>query len=355
MRLVQTLKPGPIDIVGDIHGEYDALEKLLRHLGYDDIGGHPDGRYLVFVGDFCDRGPNSPAVISLIRRLVRSNKAMAVLGNHEINIIRCDPKDGSGWFFEERYERDSLKYSPFERVDQEAKFEILEFLNELPIALERDDIRVIHAAWIDNKIECVRNFQNDDLDAAYSIWDRAAKIRAEKYIQAMKAEASAWGHGLDLLSFEPPNFPAHGAYTSTMQMGNPIKVLTAGVERPGKFPFYSNGRWRFAERVQWWNEYYDDIPVVIGHYWRKFQAASQNKSERLDPDLFENYSPASWHGARGNVFCVDYSIGGKFVSRNDGHENPNDFRLAALRWPENTLHFDNGEVLSTSNFRVLEV
>ena len=32
MSLIQALPPGPLDIVGDIHGEFDALEQLLAHL-----------------------------------------------------------------------------------------------------------------------------------------------------------------------------------------------------------------------------------------------------------------------------------------------------------------------------------
>lgn len=31
MHLVQTLPQGALDIVGDIHGEYDALCDLLKH------------------------------------------------------------------------------------------------------------------------------------------------------------------------------------------------------------------------------------------------------------------------------------------------------------------------------------
>lgn len=61
--LVQPLFDGPLDIVGDIHGEIDALRSLIRHLGYDDDGTHPDCRRLVFVGDLTDRGPDSPAVV----------------------------------------------------------------------------------------------------------------------------------------------------------------------------------------------------------------------------------------------------------------------------------------------------
>ena len=81
MSLVQRLPEGPLDIVGDIHGEYEALCALLGHLGYDEQGRHLQGRTLVFVGDFCDRGPNSPAVLALAKRLIDSGRAVAILGS----------------------------------------------------------------------------------------------------------------------------------------------------------------------------------------------------------------------------------------------------------------------------------
>ncbi len=87
--------------MGDIHGELSALQDLVRHLGYDEDGRHPQSRTLVFVGDFVDRGPDSPGVVSLVQRLVESGHASAIAGNHEINLLRHDPKDGAGWFFEE--------------------------------------------------------------------------------------------------------------------------------------------------------------------------------------------------------------------------------------------------------------
>ena len=42
-NLVHKLIDGPLDIVGDIHGEIDALKKLLDTLGYDENGYHPYG------------------------------------------------------------------------------------------------------------------------------------------------------------------------------------------------------------------------------------------------------------------------------------------------------------------------
>ena len=94
---IRALFEGPIDIVGDIHGEIDALRDLLGQLGYDTTGQHPDGRRLVFIGDLTDRGPDSPAVFELVSGLVARGLAQCVLGNHELNLLRQARKEGNGW------------------------------------------------------------------------------------------------------------------------------------------------------------------------------------------------------------------------------------------------------------------
>ena len=73
--LLATLSPGPLDIVGDIHGEIDPLLSLMNHLGYDQQGRHPEDRKLVFVGDLTDRGPDSLAVVNLVQRLTEAERA----------------------------------------------------------------------------------------------------------------------------------------------------------------------------------------------------------------------------------------------------------------------------------------
>src|SRR3954451_13724531 len=85
--LVRPLFDGPIDVVGDVHGEIDALTELRQHLGYDATGSHPDGRRLVFVGDLGDRGPDSPGVAEWVRDLVAAGRAQCVLGNHDFNAL----------------------------------------------------------------------------------------------------------------------------------------------------------------------------------------------------------------------------------------------------------------------------
>jgi hypothetical protein len=56
-----------------------------------------------------------------------------------------------------------------------------------------------------------------------------------------------------------------------------------------------------------------------------------------------DFGAYEWMGPRGNVFCVDYSVGGRYAERARGGGPPWQTRLAALRWPDCELVFDDGE------------
>jgi hypothetical protein len=126
------LRSGPLDIIGDVHGELDALLQLLKTLGYDAHGSHPQGRHLVFVGDLCDRGHDSPGVFSFVSGLVDRGRAQCVIGNHELNLLRNEKKEGNGWFHEKHddHEVDLLRSSTPVKPQQRAA--ILAFLDRLP-------------------------------------------------------------------------------------------------------------------------------------------------------------------------------------------------------------------------------
>ncbi len=352
MSLIQPLPTGPLDIVGDIHGEFDALLQLLARLGYDRRGNHPDNRSLVFVGDFCDRGPDSPAVLNLAQNLVQSGRAVAVLGNHEINLLREDAKDGSGWFFDSRMARDHEKYAAFARPTSQQRREIVAFLSNLPIGLERPDLRVIHAAWQEPQINAARKLPLGSVRSEYDKWEEEGEREArQSALEArMAKELEHWEHGLESTLHQPPFLHAHAEFEFNKQMINPLKVLTSGVETKGTKPFFAGGKWRFVERMPWWDAYPDDVPVVVGHYWRRIRKIDRSLIGKGDQDLFENTHPLAWHGAKGNVFCVDFSAGGRWQERRSGKAVGHDFKLAALRWPERILQFDDGHTQATEGF-----
>jgi len=348
ISLVRPLPQGGLDVVGDVHGEFAALHALRGQLGYDSDGYHPQGRTLVFLGDLCDRGPDSVGVILLVQRLVYAGRALCILGNHELNLLRGDAKDGSGWFFDAQLPGDS-RYLPFARPSDAERQQILAFLRGLPLALERDDLRVVHAAWQDAEIAIARQAIGAHAHEVYQ--DYHGKVedalqqdgRHQRYLDTKRQ----WRAELEDESTRVPFLDAIADYDVANQEGNPIRVLTSGVERRGARPFFSSHKWRFVDRVPWWDEYTDDVPVIVGHYWRMAEPLGREVVGKGDPYLFAGLDAHAWHGARNNVFCVDYSVGGRWRERSTGAEIGSRFKLAAMRWPERELVFDTGERLQT--------
>ena len=111
-ELVQQLPDGPIDFIGDVHGELEALQQLLFNLGYQPDGNHPEGRHLVFVGDLVDRGPDSPAVALFVRRLVINGSASCILGNHEMNVLLGKKRTYNRWLGHREGMAGSLERAP---------------------------------------------------------------------------------------------------------------------------------------------------------------------------------------------------------------------------------------------------
>ena len=149
------------DIIGDIHGHASLLKKLLKNLGYSKTNGsyvHP-GRKAVFVGDFTNRGPEIRQTVLIIKNMVENGHAYAILGNHEINNILYHLKDDKGLSMlkerGKRYFSVSQTVNEFKPYKEEWKA-IRKWMRSLPLFLELEGIRIVHAFWSDNHINLIR-------------------------------------------------------------------------------------------------------------------------------------------------------------------------------------------------------
>jgi serine/threonine protein phosphatase 1 len=66
-------------IIGDVHGESDQLAALLARL---------EGRRLVFLGDYVNRGPNSRGTLDILLGVQNSDpSSVFLIGNHDLALL----------------------------------------------------------------------------------------------------------------------------------------------------------------------------------------------------------------------------------------------------------------------------
>jgi hypothetical protein len=73
-------------VVGDLHGCIDELREVLR------VAGYAPGDRVVSVGDLVAKGPDSQAVLQLLRE----EGGLAVLGNHDVHVLRARERTMKG-------------------------------------------------------------------------------------------------------------------------------------------------------------------------------------------------------------------------------------------------------------------
>jgi hypothetical protein len=289
--LIRPLFDGPLDLIGDVHGEIEALKSLVARLGYDEHGRHPQGRRLVFLGDLTDRGPDSPAVVDYVAKLVDAGRAQCVLGNHDLNILLDHEKPENGWFWGKEFIDKCGDVIPQKLADDAVRERVLKLFSSLPFALERDDLRVVHASWNPAAIELARRAQN-----VRKLYDEH-RNRIESELSGVELDNT--GRAL------------------RHQNDNPVKLLTSGPEERSDVPIESGGKIRYEKRVPWWSDY-SDVFCVYGHY-----------------------SIADGNSRGGNAaFCIDYGVGKRWMERREGKSKDYSFKLAALRFPEREVLFD---------------
>ncbi len=166
-------------VVGDVHGKYDLLCRILKH--WDE-----DHQQLIFLGDLIDRGENSKACLELVWQLVREKGAVCLTGNHERMFL--------AWLRNplERYDHyrrnggdttiNSLLGRPLDApvnglVDANAVMEqyenLIDFIKSCPYYVETDQYIFVHAG-VDLTLEDWRETSNHD-----KVWLRKPFHEAE--------------------------------------------------------------------------------------------------------------------------------------------------------------------------------
>jgi len=133
--------------IGDIHGMYNKLVKLLEIIKYN-----PKNDELFLLGDYIDRGPDSKKVVDLVIELV-NNGAKAICGNHEDMLLKSfnSYEWYQTWLYNgghktiKSYEGNIFAVDYKKELKDKIPREHIEFFKNLPIGYEIEDYIFIHA------------------------------------------------------------------------------------------------------------------------------------------------------------------------------------------------------------------
>jgi len=115
--------------IGDIHGCYEPLCRLLDKINFDESCDR-----LWFVGDLVNRGPKSLETVRFVKGL--GDKAVTVLGNHDIHLLALY------YGVRKRKDKDSTL---FQILDAEDVDELMLWLQTNPVVHIQDKFVMVHA------------------------------------------------------------------------------------------------------------------------------------------------------------------------------------------------------------------
>lgn len=303
------------DLIGDIHGHSEPLIRLLDKLGYAKTNGvfrHPD-RKVIFLGDFIDRGPDQRGVLEIVRPMIDEGAALSVMGNHEFNAIAyhtLDPDDHNR-HLRVHFERNRKQHQAFLEVFEDTSDygEIIEWFRTLPLWLEVDGIRVVHACWDEEHMgflksnhPSVNEYLDDDLLVAAS---RKGSKEYEAVETLLKGKEIELPNGQAF--HDKDGNPRHNVRVRWFD--GDAKTYQDAFLGPEKARSHIPDDPIGADHLIQYS--HADPPVFVGHYWL------DSEPVLLAP----------------NVACLDYSVAAKSGGR-----------LVAYRW-DGELQLNNGKFM----------
>jgi hypothetical protein len=285
-----------IDLIGDIHGHADKLEELLLKLGYAKKNGaysHLE-RKVLFVGDYIDRGPKIRETLEIVKSMVDSENAIALMGNHEYNALCFHFQETEGGHLRKHLIKNIIQHYETLKQFQNRQREYegyLDWFKTLPLYYETESFRAVHACWDNKNIDFLRKTLVND------------RLTDELIYQSVKV-GSALNEAIDeTLKGKEMKLP-DGLYFNDKDGTRRTDIRIKWWENPSEMTYKTISvepiENLLEEPIQVSelksNDYYksNDKKVFFGHYWLKGEP-SLNKE---------------------NICCLDYSVakGGKLVA-----------------------------------------
>ena len=292
-----------IDLIGDIHGHADKLVELLLKLGYNKSNGvysHPK-RKVLFVGDYIDRGPKIRETLEIVKSMVESANAIALMGNHEYNALCFHYQDPKGGHLRKHLIKNIIQHYKTLKQFQNRQSEYEEYLDwfkTLPLYFETDTFKAVHACWDSNNIEYLKKTLVND------------RLTDELIYQSVKKGTALNVAIEETLKGKEIKMPEGLSFTDKDETER-TEIRIKWWEDPSKMTYKSIS----VEHIENLPEqpielselksldFYrsDDKKVFFGHYWLKGE-----------PSLYKN-----------NICCLDYSVAkdGKLVAYQLNGEN----------------------------------
>ncbi len=279
------------DLIGDIHGHAEELLQLLGMLGYNKSGGvyqHPE-RKVVFLGDFIDRGPQIKEVLQIVRPMVEAGTALAVMGNHELNALAYDTPHPTkpGKFLRAHSEKNNKQHGETLRQLSDAeRVSSLEWFRTLPLWLDLEGVRVVHACWDEQLMQQISGPIDSDFLARACLSKGDLFVPVEAILKGKEAKLPE-PHGFydkdghfrrktRLKWYLDPTGHTYGSYAlAASPIDCDIELDDAAIQSARPYSL-------------------DEPPVFVGHYWLSGQ----------EPKLLaDNVACVDWSVAKGGFLC----------------------------------------------------
>ena len=258
------------DIIGDIHAQAGRLKLLLAELGYTGpYYSHPEGRRVIFLGDFINRGPENRETLHIVRQMTERG-AMVVMGNHEFKAI-CYARPGVHGYIRPHTLKNAAEHAGF--ID-EFKFgsvahkSAISWFERLPVRLELPEFRVVHACWSEVAYRNIGRFikRNEGTlkESAYGAYDTENdNTFSRSFDELVRGPRYKLPRGISILDSQG-QVTKESRLLWWKQKGTPAPELLDKGEQIGKF--LSNWNKKNISTLRNRFNYQSQLPVFIGHY-----------------------------------------------------------------------------------------